>query len=383
VKGALGQVLEALDAHSDPDRSWLVGSPWFEPPDRLQLAMQSAASASSFDYPPPQGIAGLRAAVAELHRRDDLELEPENVLITHGAKSGLLAVFGTLLTPGDEILHPAPCYPAYPAAITALGGIPVAVPHQDGRLLFEPAALEAHATPRTRAVVLSSPANPTGATLTGEQARELVELCRKLGLRLICDEAYEAFRFASGTDRLPAHWDPDLETVVQVRSFSKTYALCGWRIGYVAADPALIRRLTSWQSALLNPPNSIAQQALISAPSVPPSFIQEAGRRVRNRLDELVAVLVDAGLEVERPQGGFYVWADVRSQLAATGHTDTSAWCADLARHHGIGLWPGEDYLAPGWVRASAVACAEVDWESALVRLGTELRSFIDRRTTQ
>jgi aspartate aminotransferase len=383
VKRALDRVLEALNAHSDPDRSWLVGSPWFEPPDELRRAMREAASASSFDYPPPQGIGELRAAVAELHRRDGLALAPENVLITHGAKSGLLAVFGCVLQPGDEILHPVPCYPAYPAAVMALGGIPVPVPHEDGRSLFEPAAIEARITPRTRALVLSSPANPTGATLTGDQARELVELCREHGLRLVCDEAYEAFRFAPDTDRLPAHWDPNLETVIQVRSFSKTYALCGWRIGYVAADAALIRRLTSWQSALLNPPNSIAQQALISAPAVPPSFSQEVGRRVRNRLDELVAVLTDTGIEVEPPQGGFYVWADLRSRLAATGHTDTSAWCADFAGQHGIGLWPGDDFLAPGWVRASAVACADSDWESALDRLGRELRSFMNERKSR
>jgi aspartate aminotransferase len=382
VKRTLDHVLEALNDHPDPDRSWLVGSPWFEPPDELRRAMQSAASATSFDYPPPQGLAELRAAVAELHRRDGLALEPENVLITHGSKSGLLAVFGCLLQPGDEILHPAPCYPAYPAAATALGETPVAVPHEDGRSLFEPAALEASITPRTRALVLSSPANPTGATLTSGQARELVELCREHGLRLVCDEAYEAFRFAPDTDHLPAHWDPDLETVVQVRSFSKTYALCGWRIGYVAADATLIRRLTAWQSALLNPPNSIAQQALISAPAVSPSFFQEAGRRVRNRLDELVAVLAGAGLGTELPQGGFYVWADVRSRLTASGHSNTADWCADLARRHGVGLWPGEDFLAPGWVRASAVACADPDWESALGRLGGALRLFIDERKT-
>jgi aspartate/methionine/tyrosine aminotransferase len=151
----------------------------------------------------------------------------------------------------------------------------------------------------------------------------------------------------------------------------------------VTADAALIRQLTSWQSALLNPPNSIAQQALISAPAVPPSFSQEAGHCVRNRLDDLVAVLADAGLGFHPPQGGFYVWADIRSLLTATGHTDTSVWCADFAGQNGIGLWPGEDFLAPGWVRASAVACADSDWESSLDRLGTELRSFINGRKTR
>jgi len=373
MRRALDRVLEALEKHPAPERSWLVGSPSFEPPDELRRALQSAASASSFDYPPPQGLAGLRGSAAELHRRDGLALEPENVLITHGAKSGLLTVFGCLLQSGDEVLHPAPCYPAYPAAVTALGGSPVAVPHADGRSLFEPATIEARITPRTRALVLSSPANPTGATLIGDQARELVELCRERGIRLICDEAYEAFRFAPGSDRLPAHWDPDLETVIQVRSFSKTYALCGWRIGYVAANPAFIERLTAWQSALLNPPNSIAQRALISAPAVPPSFSAEARRRVRKRLGELTAVFAESGLGVEPPQGGFYVWAEV-------GGADTATWCTDLAREHGVGLWPGEDFLTPGWVRASAVSCPDSDWESALDRLGTELRSFIDRR---
>ena len=373
---AVDRIFEALDAHLDPDRSWLVGSPWFEPPEELTRAIGEAAQSSRYDYPPPQGLAELRTAVTELHDREKLSLDSAQVVITHGAKSGLLAVLGDLLQPGDEILHPLPCYPAYSAVATTLGAKPVAVPRERGCSGWEPAALHACLTPRTRALVLSSPANPDGATLRSDQARALVDFCREHGLRLVCDEAYQAFRYAPDTDRLPAHWDPDLEVVVQVRSFSKTYALCGWRIGYITTDPALIRRVTTWQSTLLNPPNLLAQLALVAAPTVPRSFSVEARDRIRRRLEELVAVLVDAGLETMMPEGGFYVWTDVRPQLGATGHSDTAALCADLARRHGIGLWPGEDFHAPGWVRVSAVACSDADWERALERLGEGLRSF-------
>jgi len=383
MRRALDAVLEALAAHPDPDRSWLVGSPCFEPPAVLRRALQPAAATRTFGYPPPEGLAELREAVVELHRRQALALDPQQILVTHGAKGGLLAVFGCLLEPGDEILIPSPCYPAYPAAVAAFGGTPVIVSSNDGRSAVDAGAVEGSITPRTRALVLSSPANPSGATLSGDQARELIELCREHEIRLVCDEAYEAFRFAPDADRLPAHFDPGLETVIQVRSFSKTYALCGWRIGYMAADPAFIKSLTTWQSALLNSPNSIAQRALVSALLVPPSFFEEVRKVVRTRLDRLTAVLTSAGLAAEPPQGGFYVWADARPVLAATGHATTADWCTDLARRRGIGLWPGEDYLCPGWVRASAVACPETDWETSLDRLGIALHSLTDGRNVR
>ncbi len=371
---ALDVVTRALDAHPNPDRSWLVGSPWFEPPEVLRRALEQVSSGASFDYPPAQGVVGLRTTVAEIHRRDGMSLNPENVVITHGAKGGLLAVFGVLVAPGDEILHPTPCYPAYPAAVSALGATPVAVPHVDGISPFDSGAFEDRITSKTRAIVVSSPDNPTGATLGGDQVASLVELCRKYTIRLICDEAYEAFRFAPDTQTLPAHVDPDLETVIQVRSFSKTFALCGWRIGYVSADPEMIGRLTSWQSRLLNPPNSIAQEALVSAPAVPADYSSDVRRRVRNRLERLVEVLANCGIPVEDPQGGFYVWADVRSRIDVAGSKDSATWCADLARRQGIGLWPGEDFSAPGWVRLSAVSCPDREWASALDRLTSGLK---------
>jgi len=375
---AVDFVLDALAARPDPEASFLIGSPWFEPPATLRQALAEAARGSHHGYPPLQGLFELRTAVTELHERQGLALSPEQVVITHGAKSGLLAVLGTLLEPGDEILHPVPCYPAYRAAPAALGARPVAVSQVTHRPSWDPETLQPYVTQRTKALVLSSPANPDGATLSSDEARELVAFCRDRGLRLVCDEPYEAFRFSPDSERLPAHWDPDLETVIQIRSFSKTYALCGWRIGYVAADAPLVRRVTAWQSALLNPPNSFAQQALIAVPQVLEEYTTKARGQVRQRLEELLETAVGAGLKTEMPKGGFYLWSNVEEQLAASGHPDTRSWCVDLARQQGVGLWPGEDFFAPGWVRLSAVACPEIGWSLALERLAEALRSFAD-----
>lgn len=373
---AVDSVLDALTVRPDPEASFLIGSPWFEPPAILRQALAEAAQGSHHGYPPPQGLFELRMAVTELHERQGLSLSPEQVVITHGAKSGLLAVLGTLLEAGDEILHPVPCYPAYRAAPAALGARPVAVSQVKHRPGWDPETLEPYVTRRTKALVLSSPANPDGATLSSDEARELVAFCRDRGLRLVCDEPYEAFRFSPDAVQPPAHWDPGLGTVVQIRSFSKTYALCGWRIGYVAADAPLIRRVTAWQSALLNPPNSFAQRALAAAPQVPGEFTAEARRRVRQRLEELLETAVGAGLKTTMPEGGFYLWAELGRQLATSGYSDTRTWCVELARQEGVGLWPGEDFFAPGWVRLSAVACPEAHWSSALERLAEALRSF-------
>jgi aspartate aminotransferase len=140
------------------------------------------------------------------------------VVITSGAKGGLLALLATLLEPGDELVHPKPCYPAYPAMATRLGARPVAVPECGGNFAGWSEAVADVIGPRTRAVVLASPSNPTGTTLDATEASSLVELCRDRGIRLICDEAYVDFRFAPDHQAVPAAFDPERTTVVQVRS---------------------------------------------------------------------------------------------------------------------------------------------------------------------
>lgn len=360
---AVDAVAAALRAFDGRRVDLLVGEPCFEPPAELVAAFARAGARGS-GYGPPGGLAELRALLAD---RDGAGHGPDRVVVTHGAKGGLLVLLAALVEPGDEVVHPVPCYPAYPAMVRRFGGTPVAVPEAGDGFAGWPAAVAGSFGPQTRAVVLSSPSNPTGTTLSAAALGELVSLCRQHRVRLIVDEAYVAFRGTA--DGGVAAADPELQTVVRVRSASKTFALCGWRIGWLASDLALARRLISVQSALLNPPATPPQRALLALPEVPDAFFQANRRAVRERLEAMAEALRGAGLDAPAPAGGFYLWVDVRSRLG--GGSDTASWCGALARDRGVGLWPGEDFGSPGFVRL-ALPGGEA-WRDDVAELGRRL----------
>ncbi len=369
---ALDGVLAALSEHGAATSSWLVGEPCFPPPDVLREALARASSAETFGYAPPAGNPRLREILAAHHTGDGRTAVPEQVVVTNGAKSGLLAVFAALLEPGDELIHPIPSYPAYPAMAARLGARPVAVGEGNGTFDGWPQAVAEHIGPKTRAVVLSSPSNPTGATLSEGQARAMVDLCRDRGLRLICDEAYIEFQGPPDTRIVPADFDPDRTTVVQLRSASKSWALCGWRMGWVVADPDLAARVAARHAGLFNPASGPMQEALTALPQVPDDYLEHARTVVTKRIDTLVTALEASGLAVRKPAGGFYLWLDVS---ARTGGAGTAAFCVDLARRRGVGLWPGEDFGGTSHVRLAVTAPPPDQWDSAVAALIEALAS--------
>jgi aspartate/methionine/tyrosine aminotransferase len=344
------------------------------PPDTLARALVRAAHADRFGYAPPSGLPHLREILASLHHEAGGETAPAQIVVTNGAKAGLLALLAALLEPGDELIHPRPCYPAYPAMAIRLGARPIAAAESDGSFDGWTQEVSERIGPRTRAVVLASPSNPTGATVSSSQARDLVELCRRHGLRLICDEAYTDFRFSPDSQSLPAKFDPTRETVAQVRSASKSWALCGWRLGWVVADAGLAARVAEIHTALVNPASGPAQTALCSLPAVASDYLERARKVVQKRLTELCLALGDAGLTARHPEGGFYLWLDVASRIESASAPATADWCIDLAHRHGVGLWPGEDFGGKGWVRVAATAPTVAAWPGAVSQLATAIR---------
>jgi len=365
--GAVGQVLAALAAYDGPRTSWLVGEPCFPPPEVLREALVRAAQAPRYGYTHAAGLPALREVLAARHHHSSSPVGADQVVVTAGAKAGLLAVLATLLNPGDELIHPLPCYPAYPAMAARIGARPIGVPESDGS--FEGWAESVGETigPRTRAVVLSSPSNPTGATLDRAQTRTLVELCRDRGVRLICDQAYVDFPFRPDRDDFSA--DPANETVVQVRSVSKSWALCGWRIGWVVADAPLAGRIAAMHAGLMNPAPGPAQEALLALPEIPRSYLADARETVVERMSGVCTVLEAGGLTVHQPEGGFYLWLDVRSRVGGQGARAVTPWCVELAGEHGVGLWPGEDFHGSNRVRLAVTAPTDDNWERSLDEL--------------
>jgi len=343
MRRALDPVVAALGRFPGETVDLLVGEPCFDPPDEIRAAFERIAGEPASGYGPPAGLPELREILA---RRAGGAVAAGDVVVTHGAKGGLLAVLAALVEPGDEIVHPLPCYPAYPAMVRRLGGVPVGVPeHGDGFAGWSDAVLAA-AGPRTAAVVVSSPSNPSGTTMTGDVLAALVDGCRERGLRLVLDQAYDEFRFDDRGALDPAVLDP--EVVVRVGSASKSLALCGWRMGWVVAEAGLAARVTGVQAALLNPPSTPPQRALLALPEVPASYFETNRGAVRERIGVVVGALSNAGFDAAMPAGGFYVWVDIRDRLSGS---TSAAWCERLAGERGVGLWPGEDYGSPGWVR--------------------------------
>lgn len=364
---AVGAVAEALAEWVGPDPvDLLIGEPCAEPPTELREALARAAQDGAFGYAPAAGLDELRAALAARIRPEGRQLGPESVIITHGAKGGLFAVLATLVQPGGEVLHPVPGYPATAAITRRLCARPIGVPETDDGLAGWSHAVAERLSARTAAVVVASPSNPSGAVLPDADLERLAASCAAVGAHLVLDEAYAAFRF---TGREAAHLDPS--AVVRVGSASKTWAVCGWRIGWVIADPQLARRVAATQASLLNPPATPPQRALLELGRVPAAYLESARAEVRLRLDALRQAMAASGLASRDPDGGFFVWADARVRAGAEADGDTVAWCLDRARLDGVGLWPGDDFGCPGWVRAAVPRGDR--WRSALAALSARL----------
>jgi aspartate/methionine/tyrosine aminotransferase len=371
----IDRVVAALEEHRGATHSWLVGEPCFAPPQELTVALAETAQSASFRYPPREGLAELRQALATLHRTNDAPVTPDQIAVTTGAKGGLLALLATLLEPGDELIHPLPCYPAYPMMASRLGARPVGVRESGRRFSGWVESIVSRIGPRTRAVVLSSPSNPTGTTLSSDTAESLVDLCRRHGLRLISDEAYVDFRLEGTQEGLPAFHDPDRTTVVQVRSASKSWALCGWRVGWILADPTLITRVARTHASLVNPAPGPAQTALSALGEISAAYLDAARAAVDSRMNALSSALTEMGISHEKPEGGFYLWLDMTGRKETAGAADGVEWCVDLARRFGVGLWPGEDFGGPGHVRIAATAPSDANWETAVPALVEALAS--------
>jgi aspartate/methionine/tyrosine aminotransferase len=370
----IDRVREALDSHDGERIDLLVGTPCFPPPPELLDALARAAAAPHFDYAPNQGTPGLRQAIARLHAREGEDVDAAQVFVSHGAKVAALVVLGTLLQPGDEVVLPTPCYPAYRKLPRLFGATVRTVEREGPPFAWDVERIQEAIHDRTRAVLVTSPCNPTGATLDPEALRALVDLCRGAGIRLLLDEAYTAFRFDPSTMGSCHVVDPKSEVTIRLRSFSKTYGLCGWRMGYVLAEPQLIERLTWFQASHVNPPNTLIQNALESAIDVPASYHAVALESVRSRLAAIVSALGATPLSMEMPQGGFYALIDLRDAMHSTGHASATEFCRSLAAREGVAFWPGEDYGAPGWARICGAALETPDFAD---ELSARVRRFL------
>lgn len=347
-----------------------AGEPDFQPPAHVLEAAHEAIDRGMTKYTASEGTRELREAIVAKHARENgLSYAVEQVVVSTGGKQSLFNAFMAILDPGDEVVIPAPYWVSYPAQVQIAGGVtvPVACAAEDG-FVPDPAAIEAAITPRTKAIVLTSPSNPTGAVVPEAVLKAIADVAEKHDLWLITDELYEHLIY-EGTFTPVAQWYP--ERTILIHGASKGYALTGWRIGWACAPAAVAKAMNTLQGQVTSNANAIAQyatQVALNEVEATAAFQAMTRAAYRERRDVLVAGLNDLGLPTPMPHGAFYAMTDVRS--IDPDETVAATMLLERAR---VAVVPGTDFLAPGFVRLS-YACSIERVRTALERIAEVVR---------
>lgn len=322
-----------------PSVSMVVGEPDFPPPPLVARAAEQALREGKIHYTHALGVPQLREAIAQdYRRRDGLDIPMERIAVTAGASGALLLVMAALLNPGDEVLMPDPSYPCNRQFVGAMGGVVKTIP-VDGSTNFQPTADQVRRawSAKTKALLVASPANPTGTMLTQEQAQALAQAAREKGGVLIVDEIYQRLVF----DSSPASLVSLGEDIISVNSFSKTFCMTGWRLGWVVAPFAMMSALERLSQNLFISASSLAQQAALAAFAPQSLAVAESYRlRFREQGQYLLGELEKLGFVLPaRPKGAFYGYCDVSALTK-----DSFQFCFDLCDHAGVLMTPGRDF---------------------------------------
>ncbi|KAD4060306.1 aminotransferase class I/II-fold pyridoxal phosphate-dependent enzyme [Arthrobacter yangruifuii] len=372
---------KALKAAGRPVIGFGAGEPDFPTPDYIVEAAVDAARQPRFHrYSPAGGLPELKKAIAAKTLRDSgYAVDPAQVLVTNGGKQAVYESFATLLDPGDEVLVPTPYWTTYPEAIRLAGGVPVEVfagPEQGYLVSVE--QLEAARTENTKVLLFVSPSNPTGAVYPAEQVAEIGRWAAEHGLWVITDEIYEHLTYDGVPFTSIATAAPELgDKVVVLNGVAKTYAMTGWRVGWMIAAPDVIKAATNLQSHLSSNVSNVSQMAALAAVSGPLTAVDEMKQAFDRRRRAMVAALnsID-GVECPMPEGAFYAYADVRGLLGrefpgkdGAVRPQTSAELAALILDTvEVAVVPGEAFGPSGYLRLS-YALGDEDLATGMQRL--------------
>jgi aspartate/methionine/tyrosine aminotransferase len=334
----------------------MSGDPNFRTPDHIIKASADAALAGSTGYAPGGGFPAMREAIAAKDTAvNGLEVAADEVCVTTGACGGLFSSLLLIVEPGDDVLLPDPGWSNYAAQVHVLGATPRPYPvGASTGWQLDPAAVEAVITPRTSAIVLNSPSNPTGVVFDPKALEEVVAIADRRGIAVVSDEAYDQLIFAGEPFSVASRADSD--QIVTVYAFSKTYAMTGWRLGYVVGERDFIRELSLHQEPLVSSASTISQHAAMAALEGPQECVTEMVDAYRRRAAYVVSALEAMGTPAVEPGGSFFVMADIRG----TG-LDSWDFSVRLLREYGVGVVPGAAFGAEGegFVRITLAASQE------------------------
>jgi aspartate aminotransferase len=370
---------KALQAQGRPVISFAAGEPDFATPAHVvEAALAAVKDPKNHRYTPAAGLPALREAIAAKTLRDSgWAVEPSQVVVTNGGKQAVYQACATILDPGDELLVPTPYWTTYPEAIALAGGVPIEVfagADQDYKVTVD--QLEAARTPRTKALLFVSPSNPTGAVMNFDETKAIGEWAAKHGLWVIADEIYQNLVYDEGVDHAVSIIEavPALaDRCILVNGVAKTYAMTGWRLGWMVGPQAAMSAAANLQSHLSSNVSNISQLAALAALTGD----QTAARTMRDAFNKRRRVIVDGlnaieGMNCPEPMGAFYVYPDVTGLLGkewAGRMANTSLELADIILDEcEVAAVPGEAFGPSGYLRFS-YALGDVDLAEGIARL--------------
>ncbi|HXF84025.1 MAG TPA: pyridoxal phosphate-dependent aminotransferase [Anaerolineales bacterium] len=355
--GAIVQVRDRLLDQQTKGRKILrleSGDPSFDLPAHVREAMEKALRDGLTHYTASTGILPLREAILKKVTTENKLSIPgaDNIVVTNGGMHGLYVVFRALLEEGDEVILPDPMWTEIGEHIRLGGGIPMPVRlRRENGYQYDPEEIEAAITPRTRAIFVNTPHNPTGAVASRQTLEQIAALAEKYNLTLISDEAYEHIIF-DGLKHISLGSLPAAQgRTISIYSMSKTYAMSGLRLGYVVATDALIlERLKKLVRCTINGVNSVAQYGAVAALTGPQDFTRAMTAEYQLRRDLLWEALKAAPyLEPFKPSGAFYLWSKIKEDWPGyQGRTDDWSMTNYLIDHAGVGSSPGSAFGAAG-----------------------------------
>jgi aspartate/methionine/tyrosine aminotransferase len=326
-----------------------VGEPNFPTPAHIVEAAHEAANSGFTKYGPSGGLSSLRELLAErVTRINGYPVEMAQVNVSVGGVQGILAAFSAVLDPGDEVLLPDPAWPNYEMAILLREAVPVHYPlYIEQGFVPRPEDIEPLITERAKLLILNSPSNPTGAVFPRETIAGLVALAQRHDLYLLSDEVYDELVF-EGEHVSPALYDP--ERTIAIYAFSKTYAMTGWRVGYVVANETISKTITKIQEPMISCVASPVQKAAEAALTGPQDCIRDMRDSYRERRDAVVALLKEEGYYVYTPRGAFYIMVDV-----SDAGVDSRQFALNLLEQCRVAVAPGTAFghLGDHFVRIS------------------------------
>ena len=358
---AVLQEAERLKAKGVDVADFGPGEPDFPTPEHIKRGAIKALEENRTKYTATPGIAPLRQAICDWHAAQlGSSYQPAESIVTVGGKHAVFNVVCSLINSGDEVVIPAPYWVSYPDIVKYAGGKPVFIPTRaDDGFVLRAADLEKVITPRTRIVIVNSPSNPTGAVIPPDEFAKILAVCQRHGVWLLSDECYSHFTYEDAKPFSVASLPNAKSGIIIAGSFSKTFAMTGWRLGYVLAPQPLIAAVTKLQSQSTSNATSIVQYAALEALRGPMDSVSEMLAEYARRRERILAGLrAIPGVTCNAPLGAFYVFPNISAHLNANMPSDTAA-AKQLLEREAVAVVPGEAFGAPGYLRISYATSIE------------------------